>query len=458
MRVLAFPLLLTVACADYPFVFQTNQRVATRRYEIEIQTEGRTDVLFVIDNSGSMAEEQEKLKENIQFFIDVLTRSVNDYQVGIVSTDIFRNPDPSCTPCCDQDTDGDGVPDWSTCDAGRLIAADGRRRLFRRPRGDSLEQVEELTEQLIVDFNDTVTSIGTEGNATEAAFEAVRLALDPEGDVVTRALNFGFLRSNADLTLIFLSDEDDCSAPSEFYSAADRDDSDCYTTGELDGVSDFLDFLVDLKGTVRRVRAAAIVGSVEAPDSPLGYAASGCFTDPAQEEPSNTCGCWSARFLPDRRDGATGEFYCNYLSETPFNQTAERTPLNEFNQGGCIALPGNRYLQFLEELQDRRVAAGFLPGVDVDSICRADYSQTLERIAVTTVVSNCFELVEPPVFVDERLILRVNGNDLPLVQAGSFDPGWSYNAASQEICLEGGLVKEVGDIYELVVPTEEPRQ
>ncbi|MEO1170711.1 MAG: hypothetical protein AAFX94_01495, partial [Myxococcota bacterium] len=86
-----------------------------------------------------------------------------------------------------------------------------------------------------------------------------------------------------------------------------------------------------------------------------------------------------------------------------------------FNQGGCIALPGNRYLQFLEELQDRRVAAGFLPGVDVDSICRADYSQTLERIAVTTVVSNCFELVEPPVFVDERLILRVNGNDLPLV-------------------------------------------
>lgn len=449
-------LTLAASCQSYPFAFQSNQRVATRRYEVEVQTEGRTDVLFVIDNSGSMAEEQEKLKDNIGVFIDVLTRSVNDYQVGILSTDIFRRPSPQCDPCCDLDLDDDGIPDWSTCDAGRLVAADGRRRLFRRPEGETREETEALTEQLIQDFNDTVTSLGTTGNATEAAFEAVRLALDPEGDVGTRALNFGFLRPDADLTLIFLTDEDDCSAPMEWYEEPGRDDSDCYVDDGLSSVSEFIDFLVERKGALRRVRAAAIVGAAPNPDSDTGLSANGCVTadDGAA---SSACGCWSARFLPDRRPGEVGEFYCNLLSSDPYNQTAQRQPLNDANQGGCIALPGSRYVNFISELGSRREAQGLQPGVDLDSICRADYAETLERIALSVVLSNCFRLKEPPASLEGVQFLR-NRDPLPRVEPGSTAPGWSYSEATAELCLEGGVVKEVGDIFEFVVPTEEPRQ
>ncbi len=449
-------LVQSAACQSYPFAFQSNQRVATRRYEVEVETEGRTDILFVIDNSGSMAEEQEKLKENIGVFIDVLTRSVNDYQVGILSTDIFRRPGPQCDPCCDLDLDDDGIPDWSTCDAGRLVAADGRRRLFRRPAGDTPEETEALIEQLILDFNDTVTSLGTTGNATEAAFEAVRLALDPEGDVGTRALNFGFLRDDADLTLIFLTDEDDCSAPFDWYNELNRDDSDCYVDEALNSVSEFLDFLVERKGFVRRVRAAAIVGAVPNPDTELGFSAGGCFTAD-DDSASDTCGCWSARFLPDRRPGEVGEFYCNLLASDPYNQTAQRQPLDDSNQGGCIALPGARYVNFISELSSRRQALGLQPGVDIDSICRADYAETLERIALSVVLSNCFRLKEPPASLEGVQFLR-NREPLPRVQSGSTDPGWSYSEATREVCLEGGVVKEVGDIFEFVIPTEEPRQ
>jgi hypothetical protein len=46
-----------------------------------------TDILFVIDNSGSMAEEQAYLTENFEAFISTLQASDADYQLAVITTD-----------------------------------------------------------------------------------------------------------------------------------------------------------------------------------------------------------------------------------------------------------------------------------------------------------------------------------------------------------------------------------
>ena len=48
------------------------------------------DVLWVIDNSGSMAPRQENLAKNIASFIDVFTKTSIDYRLAITTTDIFN--------------------------------------------------------------------------------------------------------------------------------------------------------------------------------------------------------------------------------------------------------------------------------------------------------------------------------------------------------------------------------
>src|SRR4051794_8019943 len=46
----------------------------------------KMDVLFVIDNSGSMGEEQTNLVANFPMFISVLDQSGLDYRVGVTTT------------------------------------------------------------------------------------------------------------------------------------------------------------------------------------------------------------------------------------------------------------------------------------------------------------------------------------------------------------------------------------
>ncbi|MEZ4467050.1 MAG: hypothetical protein R3F43_22030 [bacterium] len=58
------------------------------------QGSGRTvDVLFVVDNSGSMQEEQDSLRDDFRSFIQGAQQFRNDYQLGIVTTDMMAAGD-----------------------------------------------------------------------------------------------------------------------------------------------------------------------------------------------------------------------------------------------------------------------------------------------------------------------------------------------------------------------------
>ncbi|MHB8874822.1 MAG: vWA domain-containing protein [Myxococcaceae bacterium] len=54
------------------------------------QSASKIDVLWVIDDSGSMAPHQENLAKNFQAFIDLFTKGAVDYRLAVTTTDIFK--------------------------------------------------------------------------------------------------------------------------------------------------------------------------------------------------------------------------------------------------------------------------------------------------------------------------------------------------------------------------------
>lgn len=51
----------------------------------------RIDLLWVIDNSGSMADKQLKVAASLSRFIDVFARGAIDYRIAVTTTDVFAN-------------------------------------------------------------------------------------------------------------------------------------------------------------------------------------------------------------------------------------------------------------------------------------------------------------------------------------------------------------------------------
>jgi hypothetical protein len=191
-----------------------------------VQTSGQTvDVLFVVDDSGSMSEEQDNLARNFTTFINGAQQFQNDYQIGVITTDMDDTADA----------------------AGQL---QGSPRIIER------------TPSVSSQFERSV-SVGTRGSGTERGLAAAQAALsDPlaydtgvtcSSDANCSApdtcvegycggANRGFLREEAALEVVFVSDEDDFSDAS---------------------LNFYIDFFKNIKGfrNESRFHAHAIVGA-----------------------------------------------------------------------------------------------------------------------------------------------------------------------------------------------------
>src|ERR687887_2453434 len=55
------------------------------------QSASKVDVLWIVDNSESMAGEQENLARNFQSFIELFVRGAVDYRIAVTTTDIFAD-------------------------------------------------------------------------------------------------------------------------------------------------------------------------------------------------------------------------------------------------------------------------------------------------------------------------------------------------------------------------------
>jgi hypothetical protein len=121
-----------------------------------------SDILFVIDNSGSMAEEQANMATNFNYFINALTALSVDYHIAVITTDspIFRGP-----------------------------------------------VITNLSSDPISQFSNQVMA-GTTGSSLEMGLEMAYLATKAGGSA---APGSSFFRSSAFFSMIFISDEEDFS-------------------------------------------------------------------------------------------------------------------------------------------------------------------------------------------------------------------------------------------------------
>ncbi len=151
---------------DEPEVFVTQRGEEHRAGTVTdewVQTEiTKTDILFVVDNSGSMYHEQVDIASHASDFINALDSLTADYQIAVITTD-----------------------DASFVGSTILTSSPTR--------------VADLSSQIVV---------GTSGSPYEKGLEYAESATSPGGDATAAS---GFIRIDSLLNIIFISDEDDFS-------------------------------------------------------------------------------------------------------------------------------------------------------------------------------------------------------------------------------------------------------
>lgn len=142
----------------------------------------QADVLFVVDDSGSMSEEQRNLGSNLTAFLSFAQQQGIDYHIAVTTTDVTRSGEQ-----------------------GRFVPLMG---------SVSDRIITPQTSNPSVAFQRN-TNVGTGGSGTERGLEAAYLALS---DPLINTHNANFLRPSAALAVVFVSDEPDSSSrPVSFY-------------------------------------------------------------------------------------------------------------------------------------------------------------------------------------------------------------------------------------------------
>jgi hypothetical protein len=173
--------------------------IVTEVSEVHYQGGGAVDLLFVVDSSGSMGEEQEALADGFADFIESFLVLEYDFHLAVTDMDYEARAGAFV-----------GSPNVLTPDTPDLVNA----------------------------FADNA-QVGTFGSGTEKGLETARQAIS---EAKLETVNEDFWREGAVLSIIFVSDEDD------------------FSTAE---VSDYFDFFLERKnGDRRRLKINAIAGPV----------------------------------------------------------------------------------------------------------------------------------------------------------------------------------------------------
>jgi hypothetical protein len=234
---------LLLGCADHPLTELPPSTLQQSNQLFPQSLEKDIDLLFVIDNSFSMRQEQTNLQQNFPRLIEALRThklgadgsgkpcapgnqsgcKIPNVRIGVVSTDLgggpMMPPDLGCTP------NGDGARLQST-PRGSCVGPSGPYIEYR----DGAANVQSATKDPIAQVKEAfscIAQLGTDGCGYEQPLEAARRALDGK-------VNPTFLRPEALLAVVFITDEDDCSArKAQLFSASikDNDGFRCFEYG-----------------------------------------------------------------------------------------------------------------------------------------------------------------------------------------------------------------------------------
>ncbi|MGF1469076.1 MAG: hypothetical protein ACFCGT_23365 [Sandaracinaceae bacterium] len=350
--------------------------------EIQVESVDRVDVLFVVDNSNSMRDEQNTLAREFPLLVNTLAtgdfnrdgdnedpedfRPVRDLNVGVISTDMGTGGFGGIGGCTMADIGDDGILQNTGAEDDPTCVG----RTFERFLNFVPEEADEGdATQFANDFS-CIARLGVGGCGFEQQLEAVLKATSPAnptawtapGYVAPRFLftqgqadgpNEGFIRENSVLALVVVTDEDDCSAANpDLYNGASglpgSPEERCTLEAnqdELHPIDRYVDGLLQLRQSPGQLIYAPIVGV------PRDLV-------PRPEDDSVNF----SRILNDSR--------------MQIRQSDGDNPI-EFScmqRGVSEAFPPRRIARVGEGLQ----AAG--ANVTIQSICNPDFSGTLDAI------------------------------------------------------------------------------
>ncbi len=384
-RLVPFALLLvalTPACQDYVYEELRGTVIREVRTFEDVDVAAEADILFVIDNSGSMAGEQRQLAESFKILTDGLEKKFGDkYHIAIVTTGM----------------ESDYCP---TGENGRF-----QDRICRNVGTDTLpeyvcETPEPGVDCRVVDSSNRSVCLYNSGEQKGTLFVGVtgcgfERGFAPLHDALVKlrdSYNKDFLRKDATLVVVVISDEDDCGGVGDVYEFSNDGGNVCYFAAkgvgpegetfyvdqggrqwpyELTSVQHYYDFLIDdvKGGNNGKVKFAAIVGVKDIND------------------PSTTTIEYQQYQVGDRYRWEVVD-----ACTTP-NCTGEH----------CSAKPGTRYIEMAKKFGKN----GFL-----DTICQDDFSHTLEELVKFIPCTRAFKLKEPPLDPALAAIL-IDGEEVP---------------------------------------------
>jgi hypothetical protein len=241
-------LLAVVGCNDHPIKPICYQNWSETTTQVSLDSRRKVDILFVIDDSGSMGEEQGALAANFSALVEQLeSLEVGaDYRIGITTT---NNPHPFCP---EQNQDAElGALQLRSCLShidDFVLGSDDRRDEACRSRcpaeleglvtvPTALEDGGPLAPRPWLERSDLSSNVpegvttaqalacwgpqGMVGCGYEAPLEAILAALDRSEDDDDPAS--GFLRDDALLQVVIVTDEVDCSIAPGGEAAFDPD-------------------------------------------------------------------------------------------------------------------------------------------------------------------------------------------------------------------------------------------
>ncbi len=200
------------------------------------------DVLFIIDESPSMKDEQHAVAESARPLMAKLDRLYEgcgpevDFRVAVT-------------------TSGRSIR-YTTTDPPLALSESGHDGRFRKVCGMTRSWVQRGDPDRAENFACAI-EVGVDGPAIEMPFESMALAL---GARVADGVNAGFLREDALLAVVVLTDADDCSRKDDDFTLARTDCNDPSAGSGWSTPREYVSFLDTLKGSRARWTLTAIAG------------------------------------------------------------------------------------------------------------------------------------------------------------------------------------------------------
>src|SRR5581483_4961890 len=207
------------ACNANPLVAPTPNPTRVGTGDFLASLENKLDVLFMVDNSPSMAPLQQELIAQFGSFMDPLKMvptpdgsgavALPDIHVAVVSSDTGPGKFQQ-TPGCNYGGDFGQFQflPRGTCTKSPLHTTPTQQTFLSA----SMNQTVNNFDGDISDAFGCIAALGDHGCGFEGQLKSVRWALDP---VTTPDTNVGFLRDDAALAVVLITNEDDCSVPDD---------------------------------------------------------------------------------------------------------------------------------------------------------------------------------------------------------------------------------------------------